>query len=287
MSLVFAVVAAFANALNVVAQHVASTSAPATDKGWRLARYLVRSPLWLLGAGATLASFVFQALALYRGRVSVVQAVLVSELIFSLVIGRLWLRRTVTGAAWASGSVTCAGLVVFLVMSEPQGGHDTPTTGAWIPAVAATGGLAALLALLAGRGSGPRRGALYASASGTVWALMASFLKSAGNVLAGSGFLAMLTHPAVYAVVAAGVVGTVLTQAAQHYGPLSVSQPLMVIVDPVVSIILGVWLYGEQFTPAPLRLAAATVGFTAMALGVVFLSRTAPSFEVPEAGAAP
>jgi hypothetical protein len=116
---------------------------------------------------------------------------------------------------------------------------------------------------------------------------MATFLKSAGNVLAGSGFLAMLTHPAVYAVVAAGVAGTVLTQAALHYGPLSVSQPLMVIVDPVVSIILGVWLYGEHFTPAPLRIAAATVGFTAMALGVVFLSRTAPSFEVPEAGAAP
>ena len=33
-----------------------------------------------------------------------------------------------------------------------------------------------------------------------------------------------------------------------HVGPLSVSQPLIVIVDPIVSIALSVWVYGETFT---------------------------------------
>ena len=56
-----------------------------------------------------------------------------------------------------------------------------------------------------------------------------------------------------------GIAGVLLEQAALHVGPISVSQPLMVIVDPVVSIVLGVWLFGEQFTHDPLVLAVAAV----------------------------
>jgi hypothetical protein len=79
-------------------------------------------------------------------------------------------------------------------------------------------------------------------------------------------------------VVAAGIAGTILTQAALHHGPLAVSQPLMVTVDPFVSIILGVWLFGEHFEGGPLKIAAGALGFAAMVVGVVFLARTAPSF---------
>ena len=50
------------------------------------------------------------------------------------------------------------------------------------------------------------------------------------------------------------------------------------IVNPFVSVILGVWLYGELSTPAPLRVTLGVVGFAVMVVGVVFLSRTAPSF---------
>ncbi len=282
MSALFALVAAFSNALNVVTQHVASTAAPAKDKGWRLALYLVRNPLWLLGVGALLGAFAFQALALYNGRISVVQSILVTELVFSLVIGRLWLRRAVTGAAWASAGATSAGLAVFLVMSEPQGGHPSPTTGAWLPVLVTTGGLVAIFTLLARGGSPVKRAALYGGASGIVWATMAVFIKSTTDVADSQGFVAIFEHGAIYGVLVAGIVGTVMTQAALHHGPLAVSQPIMVIVDPFVSIVLGIWLYGEHFTPAPFRVTAGVLGFVVMILGVVFLSRTAPSFEAPE-----
>jgi drug/metabolite transporter (DMT)-like permease len=273
----FALGSSFCNSLNVVTQHVASTAAPAKDKGWRLALYLIRNPLWLLGVGAMVAAFLLQAIALYEGRVSVVQSILVTELVFTLVIGRVWLRRRVAPAAWASAGVTSAGLAVFLVMSEPKGGHADVTAGAWIPALLVCGGLAAGLAVLAGKGSPMRRAALYASASGIVWALFASFLKSTTDVLGSSGVVNVLKHGAIYGIVVAGITGTVLTQAALHYGPLSVSQPVMVIVNPLFSIMLGVWLYGEHFEGSGLRVALGALGFVAMGVGVVFLARTAPS----------
>ena len=287
MSLLFALLAAFSTALNVVTQHVASTAAPATEKGRRLALYLIRSPLWLLGVGAMVAAFVFQAVALYDGRLSVVQAVLVTQLVFSLVIGRLWLKRTVSTAAWVSASVTSAGLAVFLIVSEPHGGHPSATTSAWLPVLITMGALVALFTILAARGSPVRRAALYAAASGIVWATMATFIKSATDVLATGGPLAMLEHGAVYGIVVAGIIGTVLTQAALHHGPLGVSQPVMVIVDPFVSVILGVWLYGEEFTPSVVRVTLAALGFGVMVIGVVFLGRTAPSFASSEPSRTP
>jgi len=279
VSVLFAFGAAFANALNVVTQHVASIAAPAREKGWRLAIYLVRNPLWLLGVGAMVAGFAFQAVALYDGQLSVVQTILVTELVFSLVIGRVWLRRDVVPAAWVSAAVTSAGLALFLVMAEPKGGHDSATAGAWLPALLTFGGLAAACTVLGGTGSPVRRAALYATASGIVWATLATLLKSASDIVATNGALALFEHGAVYGVVVTGIIGTVLTQAALHVGPLSVSQSLMVIVDPFVSIILGVWLFGEHFTGTPLHVALGAVGFAVMVVGVVFLVRTAPSFE--------
>lgn len=279
VSVLFAFAAAFASALTVVTQHVASTAAPVDVKGWRLALYLIRNPLWLFGVLATIASFVFQAIALYQGRLSVVQSILITELVFMLIIGRLWLRREVTAAAWVSASVTTLGLTVFLIASEPHGGHPYATAAAWLPALLAWGGAAALCTALAARGSPVRRAALYATAAGIVAATLATFLKSATDVLAVHGIPRMLAHGAVYGLVLAGIASTVLTQAALHYGPLAVSQPLMVIVNPFVSIILGVWLYGEHFSGGVFKIAVAAVSFAAMVVGVVFLARTAPSFE--------
>jgi drug/metabolite transporter (DMT)-like permease len=244
-----------------------------------LALFLIRNPLWWFGVAAMVAAFVLQALALYNGRVSVVQSILVTELVFTLVIGRLWLRRVVAAAAWMSASVTSAGLALFLVMSQPEGGHPQVTAGTWLPALLTFGGACAVLAVFAAGGSPVRRAALYATASGIVWAVFATFVKSVTDVLGTSGVTAVIERGAVYGLLVAGVVGTVLTQAALHYGPLRVSQPVMVIVNPLVSIILGVWLFGEHFDGGAVKIAFGVAGFGAMAVGVAGLARTAPSLE--------
>ena len=68
---------------------------------------------------------------------------------------------------------------------------------------------------------------------------------------------------------------------ARHVGPLSVSQPLLVIIDPFASIILSVWLFGEHFTDSPAKVAIAVVAFAVLAAGVVMLTRTAPQHLAP------
>ena len=68
LTILFALAAAFCNALNLVTQHIASTSDPGHSKGWRFVRYLLSNPLWLFGWVALAGAFVFQALALHRVR---------------------------------------------------------------------------------------------------------------------------------------------------------------------------------------------------------------------------
>src|SRR5215472_17797774 len=284
LAVVFALAAAFSNAVNLLTQHKASISAPKKERGWRLPLYLIRHPLWLLGGAAAVGSFVFQALALHNGPMSVVQPVLVTELIFVLILRWVWIHQDVARAAWAAASAVCVALAVFLAVAEPSGGHPSPTARAWVSAGLAFGGAIAVLTALGRAGSPVRRAAVLAAAAGLTWALEATFLKTATQTLAAAGLGGMLTNWPVYALVGATITGTLLQQAALHLGPLSVSQPILIITDPVASIILSVWLFGEHFTNSPAKIAIAVLAFAVMAAAVTVLSRTAPRDLAPSAG---
>ncbi len=276
LTVVFALAAAFSNAVNVFTQHWASARAPKREKGWRLVPYLFRQPLWLFGWVAAVGGFAFQAVALNFGQLSVVQPLLVTELVFVLVLRRVWIRQDVASAAWAAVLVVCVALAVFLSMAEPMGGRPAPQAAAWLSVLVAFGVAIALLTALGMRGSPVRRTSLYAVAAALAWALMATFIKTATDTFATSGLVGMLTSWPVYGLAAAAVTGSLLEQAALHVGPLSVSQPLLVIINPLASIALSVWLFGERFTDNPAKIAIAVLAFAVMAGGVVVLSRTAP-----------
>ena len=277
MVIVFALLAALSNAVNVTTQHIASTADPRGSSGWRLVVYLARSPLWLFGWVALAGAFVFQALALNAGLLSIVQPLMATELIFALVLRQFWIHQSILPITWGGAALTCVGLAVFIVAGEPRGGRPTPTSQHWLGAAVACGATAAVLAALAQRGSPGWRAALYASAAGTVWALVATFIKTTTDTLTEFGVAGMFTHWPVYALAVGALAGTLLQQAALHVGPLKVSQPFLVIVDPIVSIALSVWLFSEHFTSSAAVLAIAAAAFAVLCAGVVLLTQTAPA----------
>jgi drug/metabolite transporter (DMT)-like permease len=287
LAVAFALAAAFSSAVNLITQHAASISAPKREKGWRLALYLLRQPLWLLGWAAAGGVFVFQALALHSGPMSVVQPVLITELVFVLALRRVWFRQQVAAAAWASVVVVCAALAVFLIAAEPSGGRPVPDTREWLSAVLVFGGIIVVLTALGRTGPPTRRAAVFAAAAGLTWALEATFLKAATDTLTAFGIPGMLIRWPVYALIGAGIAGTLLEQAALHVGPLSVSQPMLVIINPFASIILSVWLFDERFTNSPAKITVAALSFAVMAAGVTMLTRTAPQDLRPSEPARP
>ena len=148
-------------------------------------------------------------------------------------------------------------------------------------AATATAGVAALLTVLGLWGSQARRAALMASATAVLWALVATFIKATMDALSQFGAAGMFAHWPVYALAATGATAEVLSQVTLHVGPLSVSQPFLVIVDPIVSIVLSVWVFSESFSPSVPRLILAVLSFIGMCVAVTFLIATAPATMEP------
>lgn len=276
LAVVFAVASAFSNALTLIAQHLASITAPRREQGWRLVAYLIRQPLWLAGGAAGVAAFAFQALALHFGLLSVVQPLLLVELVFVLVLRRVWIGQDISRTAWVSAGVVCVSLALFLGLSEPTGGTASPSKGDWLSGLITATAVIAVLSASGLRGSPTRRAAVLAAAGSLTWALMATFIKTATQILAVSGFVGLIENWSPYALAAAAAAGTLLEQSALHVGPLSVSEPILVVVNPVASIALSVWVFDEQFSASPARVSIAFGAFAVMVVAVVELSRAAP-----------
>jgi drug/metabolite transporter (DMT)-like permease len=277
MTIFFALLTSLTNALAVTLQHIASTSDTKKSSGWKFVMYLLRHPLWLLGWLALCGSLIFQALALHFGPLSLVQPILVTELILALVLREWWLHQSIRGVTWLAAVVTGAGLVIFLVMTSPHGGSFIPTTPAWTAPSFVCLAVVATLVALAQRGSPARRAALFASATAVMWALEATFIKATTDTISALGFGGAFTRWPVYALILGGIVGLLCEQAALHIGPLSVSQTFIVIVDPVVSVGLGIWLYRERLHHGALHITVGVIAFVAMCAGIVALTRTAPA----------
>jgi hypothetical protein len=115
--------------------------------------------------------------------------------------------------------------------------------------------------------------------------LVAAFIKATTDTLTQFGLGGLFTHWPVYALAVAGLSAELLNQVTLHVGPLSVSQPLIVIVDPIVSVALSVWIYAETFTENAPRLAFGAFAFATMCVSATVLARTAPA--TMERGPAP
>jgi drug/metabolite transporter (DMT)-like permease len=276
-AIVFAVLSALSNACSAILQRLAVVNRGSGARSvWRTAIDLVRQPMWLLGGLFLIGTFGFQALALYFGPLSVVQPILVLELIFTLGLRVFLLHDDIAMRTWSAALTICLGLAAFLVVAQPTQGTHVADAGQWTAAVSIRGLAVLALLLLARYGSPARRAALFGAATAVVWSVDAAFVKQAVDVLAHSGPLGLLTGWPLYAVIATGVLGTVLLQAAYAAGPLAASQATLLIVDPLASIALGVELFHEHLNAGPGYVAGAVASLAALGIGVVMLSIWAP-----------
>lgn len=170
----------------------------------------------------------------------------------------------------------CLGLAAFLVAASPGEGTRVPDARQWLVAVGTRGLAVAVLLLLARRGSPGRRATFFGAATSIVWSVDAAFVKQSVDALAHAGVLGLLTSWACYAMIATGVLGTVLLQGSYAAGPLAASSAAMLIVDPLASIALGAELFSEQLRTSPGYALGAAASLAVLAAGVVMLSIWAP-----------
>jgi len=274
VAVVFALLSALMYALASVFQQRAAAAAPVRHslRIGLLAR-LACNPLWLLGIATDIAGYVAQFVALQHGALVLVQPLLVTGLLFALPLGAWFAGTRMTSTDWLAAATVCAGLGVFLVIAGSAHGHRPPTDGAWAIILVGSTVVSGVL-LLRARGRTPRqRATLMSGAAGLIYGVSAGFTKTAGLLLH-HGILHLLGSWQVWGLVVTGVVGMVVAQSAFQAGALDASLPTMSVVDPVVSILIGVAAFGEALPSGLGAMALEILSLAAMAFGVFGLART-------------
>jgi drug/metabolite transporter (DMT)-like permease len=297
LTYILALLAAVANATSWVLQRKANKEVAQESLSLRLMRDLLRKPVWFGGIAAITAGFVLQASALGTGALAVVEPILVLELPFTLLLGS-WVFRTRIGQReWMPSLGMTIGVGLLLFLLAPTAGREEPASWyTWLLAISANAALVLFLVLWTvtgsvrlrawrlaaetrdreGRGSvvgrspltGQQQAALLGIAAGGTFGLTAALTKGMTGTFSG-GLVALLTSWQLYAMIATGAIGIFLTQSALNAGKLTASQPGNSLTDPILAVLWGVLVFGEQVRGGWLILPQVLCGLIVCAAAIV------------------
>ena len=259
---------------SVLQQRVASEQPHELSLRPTLLLALVRRPLWLLGIALDVAAYGFEAGALAAGTVVTVAPLLVSGLLFALPFSTIGHAARVTRKEWIPAIAVTGGLALFVVVGSPEGDRSTASAAAWITAGALVAVVTVPLVVLAVGAIGSRRALYLGVATGAVYGLTAVLTKSTVDLL-GDGVVELLGHWQLYVLLGVSVVGLLLNQSAFQAGHVAASLPAIAVVNPVLSSMFAVTMFGEHLDASgPLAVTITVVSIVAMVVGTIALARS-------------
>jgi drug/metabolite transporter (DMT)-like permease len=274
MAIVLALLAAGANALATVLQRLGVEEACGSEsRSSGLMAALLRRPIWFAGFALTVVGFLLQAVAISLGDLSTVQPVMVTELLFLAVILGGWFKLSFGLREWSGVAGTVAGLGTFLLLSSARGGTQRPDRLDWALLLGACCGAVLLTVSLGTRGGRSWRAACLGTGAAISFALTAALIKTAADLWS-RGPLGILLHWQTYGIAVAGLAGFVTTQHSLEAGPVAASQSALLIVNPLSSIVMGIWLFGDRLRTAGGRGPVEVIALVLMFFSLYVLSHS-------------
>jgi drug/metabolite transporter (DMT)-like permease len=226
---------------------------------------------WLVGTVVLFVGYLFQAGALDRGRLSVIQPLLVTTVVFALPLGYFLTKQHVGRREVIGAIVIIVGLGLFVYFGDPAGGKENAPNSEWAIAIGALGLVSALLFVF-GRGGGlSMKAAVYGTVAGLMFGLSSALTKPTLDYLHES-VGTMLSHWECYALAVAGVGGFVLQQVSLGTGRLAPSVATVSVANPLVGIVLGIVLLDERLSRPTWHVVIAVVGLALALVGAVVIS---------------
>ncbi len=233
---------------------------------------LLRDRQWWLGSLVAAAGFALQAAALGFGSVLLVQALLVTSLLFALPMNARATHRRVTRWEWMWAALLAASVVVIVTVGNPTAGHSRASLETWTAVVAVLGPALVLCVVGANIVKGPASAVLLGLVSGALWGLFAVLTKGVVHRL-DDGLWELVRTPELYVWALVAIAGTAFQQSSFRAGSLTASLPTMTVAEPVVASVLGIVVLGEAFRPGDAGWFTLVVAVVAMVVATVALAR--------------
>ncbi len=235
---------------------------------------LLRDRQWWLGSLVAAVGFGLQAAALGLGSVLLVQALLVTSLLFALPINARATGRPVSRTQWIWAALLAIAVAVIVTVGNPTSGHSRGAIEVWTTVVAVLVPALVLCIvgarMLAGR---PAAAVLLGLVSGALWGVFAVLTKGVVERL-GHGVWAVLAAPEFYIWAIVAVAATAWQQSSFRAGSLAASLPTMTVAEPVVASALGIMVLGETMRPGDRGWVLLIAAIAVMVVATVALARS-------------
>jgi hypothetical protein len=274
LAVAFALCAAATYAVAAVLQQRAARDAPREDTlRLRLLVRLARQPWWVFATALEVASFGFQAAALYFGPLVLVAPIFALDLLFALPLIARTRRIRLTPRHWTAATAVAAGIATFLAITPPSSGASERSFLAWLPLLVVVCSLL-LVGAIALRHSSDRvramtLGGVGAVEFGVVVALSKSVVHQVGDV----GWR-VFVHWELYALAVFGILGTLLAQSAYQAGSLASSLPIIDTVEPITGVVIGATLFSEKRAGRASLIALQLLAAAVAVVGIVAIDRS-------------
>ena len=277
MASVLALVAAFLFALAATLQQKGALNLPEISLRHpsSLAR-LAAQTMWLVGTVALLTGYVFQAAALDRGRLAIIQPLLVLTVVFALPLGYYLTGQAIGRREIGGSAVIVLGLALFALFGDPAGGREQAPGSEWAIAIAILVAVCGVLLVFGGRGDLTMKAAVYGTVAGILFGLSAALTKPTLDYLH-AGVEELFTHWQPYTLAIAGVLGFVLQQVSLGTGKLAPS-----VANPVVGVLLGIAVLDERLSRPAWHVLVACTGLGLALVGAVVIALARSSGEEQE-----
>jgi drug/metabolite transporter (DMT)-like permease len=271
-SIVAALAAAVSFAVAAVLQQE-STQSVSEDKSLSigLLTELLTRPKWLAGGACLITGFGLQALALAYGPVALVQPIVVTELAFAIPFGILRRHRRAGPREWAGIAAVITGISIFLLMASPSNGIQEPSSEDWLASLVPVGAVASVAVILGAAQKGPKRAMFLGAAAGLSFGVLAVLTKAVTHLLSTDLSRAFVTWQ-VYAAIGVGISALVVSQSAYQAGPLAYSMPFVGVLEPLVAVVIGDTVLGEQVRLSPGHFSAELIAAAIACFGIVLLT---------------
>jgi drug/metabolite transporter (DMT)-like permease len=235
---------------------------------------LMHNRVWWAGIAAMAIGQSLAGLALQLGPVTVVGPLLSANLLFAFVAQAVANRRRVGMPEILGAVLLCVAVGVFLAVAHP---HTSNRLAPWptitVSCGAVAGAVVAMVLLGKQRALVPES-VLIATAAGVLYGMQDATTRGALVSLRHHGLATLAHEPWAYLLLAAAVVGVILSQSAFRAARLDYSLPPITVAEPLVGGLLGVVLLGDTLSTTGPSLATECLCVLAMITSAVLIGRS-------------
>ncbi len=280
LALVSAVFFALAATLQQRGQFTLANAGTAVQGFAGLLRLLV-VPVWLFGTLILLAGYATQGLALDRGRLVIVQPLMVTTIVWALPLGYWLTSQHVAKRQVAGAGIVVVGLAMFVLVGDPDSGvDDAPPFGLVVAAVAISALVALLMVWLRTKADQTLRAAVLGLCAGLFFGLSATFAKPVIEDLH-NGLAAAASDWQTWALLGYGFLAFVIQQLSLATGQLAPAMAAVSVSNPVVSVALGIILFEERLTRPEWHVVVAIAALAAALGGAALISLSNRETQMP------